>query len=429
MFRVTWVALGTDGHANFINPYSILGVTQTTPFEEIRARFHELTRVYHPDMPTGDPAKFRDINAAYRQIRADYRQQKANFSDTAFARAQRAKNAPNSGEFWAAQNEKIREANDRMAAARKRAEEQEAYARKQARDMKKGVFRRLYDYLYGAEIWLSLSTVVVVFVYAIERYYTMQKMITEKTTHLMNIDYGLPPMIPMEVDETLKQKYNTPIAKEELAMDAERVKAESQYRKATQRRFEDFREFMYVYDPDGIAYRKVTTERFSFQYMEEADIQKRCPIVKNFNSDMKRNGYEYMEKDLIALIEQTKWVDPDMGYAGALVAQGLGCIPVNSPNTAKWTFIEYVDTDSTKRKGKGKAKEEPVCMVAIRNHRFDKVGMCQRMTVTGRPGLVPELTAARAKELSSGTLKKKDLVTGGPLPIKDLSVPLKDMKL
>lgn len=49
-----------------VNSYSILGVSSSTSFDEIRSRFHELARLYHPDMANGDPVKFREVHAAYR---------------------------------------------------------------------------------------------------------------------------------------------------------------------------------------------------------------------------------------------------------------------------------------------------------------------------------------------------------------------------
>lgn len=427
---VTCARLSPHCPSTFTDPYRVLGLSPAASFEDVRSRFHELTRQYHPDMPAGDPNKFREINAAYRQIRADYRQQTASFANTAFGRAKQAKSSPqSSNEFWATQNEKVKEAHDRMAAARRRAAEQEAYARRQAQEREKGVVQQVLDRLYKAEVWLSLATVAVVFVYAIERYFTMRKSLAEKEAYLHRINHGLPPMIPMELDETMKQKYSDPIAQEEVDKANMKVRKELLHRKATQRRFEDFREFLYIYDPDGVADRRVTTERFSFQYVDEAEIANRCPVVKNCNPELSINGYEYAQKDLVAAIEQVKWESPDMGYAAALVAKGLACIPANSPNTSKWTFIEYRDTAAVKNQRRGRGKAEPVCLVAIRNHRFTRVGMCQRVTITGRPGLVSALEAEREEQLKSGAIKPKELARGGPLPIRDLSVSLKDMKL
>lgn len=59
--------------SNNANPYSILGVSSSTSFDEIRSRFHELARSYHPDMANGDSVKFREVHAAYRQLRALHR--------------------------------------------------------------------------------------------------------------------------------------------------------------------------------------------------------------------------------------------------------------------------------------------------------------------------------------------------------------------
>lgn len=417
-------AAGHFGHGG--DPYHILGVTKATPFEDIRHRFHELAQQYHPDMPHGDPNKFRDINAAYRQIRADYRQQKESFTETAFGRSKRDKTQATGGDFWAERNEQVRQNMNRMAAARRRAEDRDSQQRRAHVKRTKGIFRAIYDYLYDAEIWLSACLIGVVFLYGAERYYYMQVKYLEWQEHLLAIDVGLPPALPMEVDPVMRERYSVPVDKRLLQEDTERVIAESHYRKATQRRFEDFREFMYVYDPESVADRRVSTERFSFQYMHADQISKRCPILREFNSEVKRTGYDSIERELVQTLQATPWVSPDVGYAAGLVAKGLACIPASSPNTAKWTFIEYQDTSADSKKNK---KSEPVCLAAIRNLRFDTVGMCQRTTVTGRPDLVPELVERREEALKSGALKKKQLVSGSVLPTKDLSVSLKDMKL
>lgn len=412
-----------------LSPHQVLGVAPGTPFEQIRHRFHELTRKYHPDMEDGDPVKFREINTAYRILRAEYRSKAASAeassggsggaSSSSQSRRSTESASPTGGAFWTERNERLRRENDRRA--------QEQWAR-QERDRQRTtrrptLFSDFFYFFNGSEIAISLATVVAVLLYSVERYHTVNVMLEEKRLRLKNMDEGLPPPMPLKLDEELTAKYSEPPESTELQIDALRIREESRYRRATQRKFEDFREFMFVYDPEAIASRRVTSTRFSHQYASEQDIPKRCPVVREFNSERRTENYATIEKDLEKVLRETPWVAPDAGYAGALVAKGLGSIAANSPNTTKWTFIEYADLDG------GSKAAVPFCLAAIRNLRFDQTGMCQRVTVTGKSELHPELVAARERALKDGTLKKKELVKGGELPLKDLSVPLELMKL
>ena len=45
--------------------YKTLGVDKSASQEEIKKAFRKLAQQYHPDKPTGDEAKFKEINEAY----------------------------------------------------------------------------------------------------------------------------------------------------------------------------------------------------------------------------------------------------------------------------------------------------------------------------------------------------------------------------
>lgn len=42
-------------------------VTRITQFE-LKEKYLKLSKIYHPDMPSGDEAKFKEINEAYKLI-------------------------------------------------------------------------------------------------------------------------------------------------------------------------------------------------------------------------------------------------------------------------------------------------------------------------------------------------------------------------
>lgn len=51
--------------------YKLLGVTSDASAAQLRRAFRKMSKRYHPDMPTGDEAKFRDIEEAYRILSDD----------------------------------------------------------------------------------------------------------------------------------------------------------------------------------------------------------------------------------------------------------------------------------------------------------------------------------------------------------------------
>lgn len=72
--------------------YNILGVSKGASADEIKKAFRKLAQQYHPDKPTGDEAKFKQINEAYSVLsdekkRAQYDQfgSTGNFSNGAGA--------------------------------------------------------------------------------------------------------------------------------------------------------------------------------------------------------------------------------------------------------------------------------------------------------------------------------------------------------
>ena len=45
-----------------------LNIVSRITNEELKAKYQKLSKKYHPDMPDGDEAKFREINEAYKII-------------------------------------------------------------------------------------------------------------------------------------------------------------------------------------------------------------------------------------------------------------------------------------------------------------------------------------------------------------------------
>lgn len=60
------------------DPYRVLGVAaDASPFE-IKKQYLKLAKIYHPDRPKGDKAKFQDIHEAYEMLKDGQYQQRSN---------------------------------------------------------------------------------------------------------------------------------------------------------------------------------------------------------------------------------------------------------------------------------------------------------------------------------------------------------------
>ena len=65
--------------------YNTLGVSKSASQDEIKAAFRKLAHQYHPDKPTGDEAKFKEINEAYQVVGdAEKRKKYDQFGSAAF---------------------------------------------------------------------------------------------------------------------------------------------------------------------------------------------------------------------------------------------------------------------------------------------------------------------------------------------------------
>lgn len=65
--------------------YNILGVNKSASQDEIKVAFRKLAHQYHPDKPTGDEAKFKEINEAYQVVGdAEKRKKYDQFGSAAF---------------------------------------------------------------------------------------------------------------------------------------------------------------------------------------------------------------------------------------------------------------------------------------------------------------------------------------------------------
>mmetsp|Transcript_130465 Transcript_130465/g.225589 ORF Transcript_130465/g.225589 Transcript_130465/m.225589 type:complete len:229 (-) Transcript_130465:308-994(-) len=62
------------------NPYTVLGLSSTASSTEVKSKYHEMAKKYHPDRTGGDDRRFKDINKAYEMLRDGKYTPSASFS-------------------------------------------------------------------------------------------------------------------------------------------------------------------------------------------------------------------------------------------------------------------------------------------------------------------------------------------------------------
>jgi curved DNA-binding protein CbpA len=52
-------------------PYQVLGLTKNSTKAEVKEKYYELAKKYHPDLQNGNSFRFQEINEAYQKIMSD----------------------------------------------------------------------------------------------------------------------------------------------------------------------------------------------------------------------------------------------------------------------------------------------------------------------------------------------------------------------
>jgi len=64
-------AAGVERAARAVNPYTILGLSHSATFEEVKRRYRQLSNIYHPDKEGGYEEAMKLLNNAYAQIKRE----------------------------------------------------------------------------------------------------------------------------------------------------------------------------------------------------------------------------------------------------------------------------------------------------------------------------------------------------------------------
>ena len=58
---------------NITKSYALLDLPETATPEQVKAKYRDLTKQHHPDMPAGDAVQFQAVQAAYKKVVAHMR--------------------------------------------------------------------------------------------------------------------------------------------------------------------------------------------------------------------------------------------------------------------------------------------------------------------------------------------------------------------
>ncbi|CUG89593.1 DNA-J protein, putative [Bodo saltans] len=396
---------------------------------DIKIRYRELARQYHPDMPSGNPNLFREVTAAYNIIKAEAklgkRPSSQNSSERTSSSSSTAKQQPHDFHKNHREHQEAEETLKREGSRGQRFYKQNQYY--------------VLDALWGGNGWEYAATFSALFalgVWSADVMWFSRSPGHYKVQGLENLSreqqqpaerfIPLPP-----IGEATAAESGTMLSRK--SPQYLRLPLKQQLAASRNQQFSTLRDFLFEYDLEGADVRRATVSRFPVERVEEVSILKQCPHFRSFHSESSELSYSRSVVDgLVDALDATPWAAPDAGNAAVIVANALASVVTVSPNAAKWTIVEYRDNDANN------ATTE--CLFALRNNKFlPKTGkspavasitpskttativpMVQRIIISGSSQLQypdsPERTAAALAHKKSSTGAG---VTGGVVQMKD----------
>ena len=368
-------------------PHSILGIDKNCSDEDMKKAFRKLAQQYHPDTPTGDARKFKDINAAYSLMKA-----------------QRRKGTEEDPE------EKYKS----TATGSRRYTRHSTTAQDHERE------ETPFD------IAESLSVIDICVIGAFTAVYVIGRVL-----------YNQRRKNEAKARQTLLEKFQAegmpaePISqhiKDDATGYREGLLEKRRKNKLT--RFTDMREYFLVYDSDA-ARRKIDVITLGSEFLEEEAVLQACPIVAHIDALLDYNAYQRLLPALVDEVKKVPWKSVDTAPAVTTLLDGAARVKGVDPNNHRLTMFEYRDEEERDVFSAGGAAAAllpgtlvaPRCVVAIVNDRYkprDFTCRNQRLVVSGKRTQQPLLAAERLIALRDGKLREEDLAVGNPVPIKDL---------
>lgn len=378
------------------NPFEVLGVPSTATPSEIKAKYQELARIHHPDMPSGDPDKFREVHAAYQLLKAG----KVSSEGLGGTKAWRGPNGETAQRFYG--KNAARHSGPSVTAEDIRKMKEEAAKRNE--NSVGAVFGASKAVLAGCAGVLVASLAIL-----FRTYCTYRDMYAQRDFVFQG---ELQPEVhmPSQIDTV---RFRDKVTEEEL-LEQDRLNKEAIVaRRGVKRRYDDLREYFYINDPDGCTSRKFTTQRILSRVLDEVAIPEKCSItlhVAATGNDL--NTYDKNVTDVVhTKLETTHFANVDAEAVALHGALAVGRIPKLSITQNEWTFVEYKDSASH--------QSLPQCLLAIHNTKIPSgEGFAQRLVISGSEELQPAMLAKRRADLKSGALTPASFASPGVIPTK-----------
>ena len=319
------------------SPFEILGLKSTATQTEIKAKYRELSKQLHPDMPDGSEEKFREVHAAFQILKSESglnaaRWAEANNSRAGGATAQRYGKAKGQPRYDGMSQEEV----NRMKA--------EAASRDAANGWNSLTSRPL-EAMCGAFVCVgAILYFISAYFKASDDYQTRRQPIAldgvigkefkwtksgGKVVSVKKDEFGntyeveeaeedyVSRLSDEEYEKFCQQKkirftgmgiygtadphrnkkpiqagdFKEAIPREEKEKDEEWQKSVLEMRKNVQTRYQDFREYFFVNDSDNCLNRKVTTQRISTEMLQLDKIASKCPLVIEYQSGVVSSSF------------------------------------------------------------------------------------------------------------------------------------------
>lgn len=428
-------------------PHAVLGIAANATEEQIKAKYKELARRLHPDMPGGSERKFQELHAAYQilKMRTQARQPGGRAKQARTMNMYRGEDdkdddADGSSSKWKSYVDEEEEAELR---AQERAAEE-------MRRMSSQTFAEMMWTMSTYELIISLSCFCAAVMLSFHRRIEL--------TRGDKIDFA---DVNAEGDDQVR--FNAPIVLTE-----EQKFVRDTYRETTENRtqtshtkFYHIKDVLLVYDAERAHARRVEAKPVAADLVDEKRLIEDSPIVARIDASGQVTPYHNISLKLKERVAQTQWAHVDVGPAINLMLEACRRVPKNDPAAYRITTLEYrhddphlegsssisapaynsesiittsaggetatsihlsltsqalavatgTSTSGSNQSGNTRAADSvPRVVVTIVNDKFaPNKGRCQRIVVSGFDELHPELISKRRAQLRDRLYEEKDL--------------------
>lgn len=438
-------------------PHTVLGIAANATEEQIKAKYKELARRLHPDMPGGSERKFQELNAAYQilKMRAQARQPNA-AGGKKQARTMNMYRGEDDKDDDAANSSKWRSYVDEEEEAELRAQERAA---EEMRRMSSQTFAEMMWTMSTYELIIALSCFCGAVLLSFHRRIEL--------TRGDKIDFA-----DVNAEGEDQVRFNAPIVLTE-----EQKFIRDTYRETTENRtqtshtkFYHIKDVLFVYDAERAHARRVEAKPVAAELVDEKRLIEDSPILARIDASGQVTPYHNISLKLKEKVAQTQWSHVDVGPAINLMLEACRRVPKNDPAAYRITTVEYrhddphlegnvatnfqneaatttslatmnssssssaiaadpssvinpsltsqalaaaigTSTSGSNQSGNTRAADSvPRVVVTIINDKFPpNKGRCQRIVISGFDELHPELIAKRRAQLRDRLYEEKDL--------------------